>query len=200
MLKPIDKNKVLMEFQEKYVADKWTYKFLEVDEMYKSDKKAIEENLIKAFEEVCKKALEFQKDNSKGKIKYIYISLLRTKIFEYNGEYRIDLYDENWFLDKIETSINIDLNFIYIPLFDFIKELKTKKKEYGRTITDMDVENIMMDEVYKFQILAVEFLKSMVDKFITTPSYEAMKKDDAIKILAGEYIDEAEIIYTQKQV
>jgi len=200
MLKPIDKSKVLMEFQEKYVADKWTYKFLEVDEMYKSDKKAIEENLIKVFEEVCKKALEFQKDNSKGKIKYIYFSLLRTKIFEYSGEYRIDLYDENWFLDKIETSINIDLNFIYIPLFDFIKELKAKKKEYGRTITDMDVEDIMMDEVYKFHILAVEFLKSMVDKFITTPSYEVMKKADAIKILAGEYIDEAEMIYTQKQV
>lgn len=200
MLKPIDKNKVLMEFQEKYVADKWTYKFLEVDEMYKSDKKAIEENLIKVFEEVCKKALEFQKDNSKGKIKYIYFSLLRTKIFEYNGEYRIDLYDENWFMDKKETSINIDLNFIYVPLFDFIKELKARKKEYGRTVTDMDIENIMMDEVYKFHILAVEFLKSMVNKFITTPSYEVMEKADAIKILAGEYIDEAEIIYTQKQV
>lgn len=200
MLKPIDKNKVLMEFQEKYVADKWTYKFLEVDEMYKSDKKAIEENLIKVFEEACKKALEFQKDNSKGKIKYIYFSLLRTKIFEYNGEYRIDLYDENWFMDKKETSINIDLNFIYVPLFDFIKELKARKKEYGRTVTDMDIENIMMDEVYKFHILAVEFLKSMVNKFITTPSYEAMEKADAIKILAGEYIDEAEIIYTQKQV
>ena len=49
-----DKEKLLKEFQEKYVTDKWVYKFLEVDEMYKADKAAIEENLILAFEKVCK--------------------------------------------------------------------------------------------------------------------------------------------------
>lgn len=200
MLKQIDKNKVLSEFEEKYVTDKWVDKFFEVDEMYKADEAAIEENLIGAFEDVCKKAIEFQEKQLKGEIKYIYFSLLRTSILENNGEYRIDLYDENWFLDKAETSISIDLNFIYVPLFDFIKELKEKKKEYGRTITDMDIENIMLREVYKFHVLAIEFLKNMVRKFITAPAYEAMRKADDIKILAGEYMDEVEIIYPQKSM
>lgn len=136
-----DKEKLLKEFQEKYVTDKWVYKFLEVDEMYKADKAAIEENLILAFEKVCSQTITLQEKQVKGEIKYIYISLLRTSIFENKGEYRIDLYDENWFLDKEENSINIDLNFIYVPLFDFVKELKEKKKEYCRTITDMDIEH-----------------------------------------------------------
>ncbi len=200
MLKPIDKNKVLSEFEEKYVTDKWVDKFFEVDEMYKADEAAIEENLIGAFEEVCKKVIEFQEKQLKGEIKYIYFSLLRTSILENNGEYRIDLYDENWFLDKEENSINVDLNFIYVPLFDFIKELKEKKKEHGRTITDMDIENIMLREVYKFHVLAIEFLKNIVQKFITAPAYEVMRKADDIKILAGEYMDEVEIIYPQKSM
>lgn len=199
MLKQIDKYKVLSEFEEKYVTNQWPYKFLEVDEMYKSDKAAIEENLIETFEKACKKAIELQEKQLKGKIKYIYISLLRTSILENNGEYRIDLYDENWFLDKEETGINMDLNFIYVPLFDLIKELKEKKKEYGRTITDMDIENIMFKEVYKFHILAVEFLKNIVEKFVTTPAYEAMEKAEDIKILAGEYMDEVEMIYTKNK-
>ena len=147
---------------------------------------------------MCKKAIEIQEKNLKGEIKYIYFSLLRTSILENKGEYRIDLYDENWFLDKQETSINIDLNFVYVPLFDFINELKEKKHEYGRTITDMDIESIMLREILKFHILAVEFLRDIVKKFITIPSYENMKKSSDIKILAGEYMDEAEIIYPQK--
>ncbi len=198
MLKTVDKGKVLAEFQEKYVNDKWVYKFLEVDEIYKADKAAIEDNLIRTFEEVCKQAVALQEKRLKGEIKYIYFSLLRTSILENKGEYRIDLYDENWFLDKSDTSINMDLNFIYVPLFDFIKELKEKKTQYGRTITDMDIEDIMLREVYKFHVLTVEFLKNMVEKFITTSAYEAMEKADGIKILAGEYMDNAEIIYFQK--
>lgn len=196
MLKQVNKEELLTEFEEKYVTDKWIDKFLEVDEMYKSDKTAIEENLIKTFEEVCKQTIALQEKQLKGEIKYIYISLLRTSILENKGEYRIDLYDENWFLDKEEVSINIDLDFIYVPLFDFVKELKEKKKEYGRNITDMDIENIMLKEVYKFHVLAVELLKEIVKKFIETPSYKNMDKTTDIRILAGEYMDEAEIIYS----
>lgn len=200
MLIPIDKNKVLREFEEEYVTDKWVTKFLEVDEIYKADKAAIEENINLAFEDVCKQAIVLQEKQLKGEIKYIYISLLRTSILENKGEYRIDLYDENWFLDKEETSINIDLNFIYVPLFDFVKELKEKKNQYGRTITDMDIENIMLREVYKFHVLAVEFLKGLIESFIKISSYEEMKKAEDIRILAGEYMDEAEIIYPQQLV
>jgi len=200
MLKQIDKNKVLREFEEKYVTDKWVDKFLEVDEMYKGDKAAIEENLSLSFDKVCKQAIVFQGKQLKGEIKYIYISLLRTSILENKGEYRIDLYDENWFLDKEETNINIDLNFIYVPLFDFIKELKEKKKEYGRTITDMDIENIMLREVYKFHVLALEFLKGLIENFIKISSYEEMEKAEDIRILAGEYMDEAEIIYPENSI
>ena len=195
-----DKEKLIEEFEEKYVTDKWVDKFLEVDEMYKCDKAAIEENLISAFEEVCKQAIVLQEKQLKGEIKYIYISLLRTSILENKGEYRIDLYDENWFLDKEENSININLNFIYVPLFDFVKELKEKKSEYGRNITDMDIENIMLREVYKFHVLAVEFLKGLIENFIKISSYEKMKKAEDIRILAGEYMDEAEIIYPQQLV
>ena len=161
---------------------------------------SIEENLFLSFEEVCKKVREFQEKKLKGEIKYIYFSLLRTKILEYKGEYRVDLYDENWFLDKKETSVNVDLNFLYVPLFDFMRELKEKKNEHGRIITDMDIEHIMLGEVNKFHVLAVEFLKNIFEKFVTIPAYEAMGKANDIKILAGEYMDEAEIIYTQELI
>ncbi|MBU3175849.1 hypothetical protein KPL47_05650, partial [Clostridium estertheticum] len=135
-----NKEELLAEFYEKYVANRWINDFLKIDEIYKSDNDVIDGNLVSAFNEVCKQAICLQEKQLKGEIRYIYFSLLRTSILENKGEYRIDLYDENWFLDKQECFINIDLNFIFASTFKYMEELKEKKKEYGRSITDMDIE------------------------------------------------------------
>lgn len=63
----------------------------------------------------------------------------------------------------------------------------------------MDVENIIFKEIDKYHILAVEFLKELIEKFINTSSYEEMKKSEDVVILAGEYMDETEIIYSNNK-
>jgi len=194
-----NKEEILTEFQCKYVINAWINKFLEIDEAYKGNKCDIEENLVSIFNKICGQAIYLQEKQLKGEIKYIYFSLLRTSILENKGEYRIDFYDENWFLDKEECSINIDLSFIFNSIFKYKEELKEKKKEYGKNITDMDIENIILKEVDKYHILAVEFLKTMIEKFIETSSYKEMKKAEDIAILAGEYMDVTQIIYPEEE-
>jgi len=194
-----NKEEILTDFQCKYVINAWINKFLEIDETYKSNKCDIEENLVLTFDKICGQAICLQEKQSKGEIKYIYFSLLRTSILENKGEYRIDFYDENWLLDKEECSINIDLSFIFNSIFNYKEELKEKKKEYGKNITDMDIENIILKEIDKYHILAVEFLKTMIEKFIETSSYKGMKKAEDIAILAGEYMDVTQIIYPEEE-
>lgn len=196
MIIQVDKKKLLREFEEKYVVNRWTSEFNEIINKYESNRESIEEEIISKFDLVCKEAIALQEEQLKGKIRYIYLSLLRTSIFENKGQWRIDLYDPNWFLDKEECFINIDLNFIYDSLFSHMEELLEKKKKYGRNITDMDIENIKLKEANKYHILAFEFLKSLIEKFVKISSYENMKKTEDIKILAGEYMDEAKVIYS----
>ncbi|WP_252244582.1 MULTISPECIES: hypothetical protein [unclassified Clostridium] len=195
MIKYPDKDKILEEFKTKYVDNIWVDNFIRIDEFYRNNKEDIDSELIKRFDSVCEKCIDMQKNNLKGKVTYIYFSLLRTSIIEAKGEFRIDLYDENWFLDKQESSISIKLDFLYSSLFEMKSNLKSRKIEYGRTITDMDIEHIILDEADKYHILAVEFLKELVSKFIESDSYKEMKKSSNIKILAGELMDSSEIIY-----
>lgn len=190
-----NKGKFLQEFYLKYVHNKWMDEFMKVDEIYKNHKENIEANLISTFNEICRKCIELQEKNLKGNIKYIYFSLLRSSFLEYKGEYRVDLYDENWFLDKEECSINIDLSFVFRPVLEQIENLKEYKKEYRKNITDMDIESMMLIEVDKYNILAVGFLRNMVEKFMKTPSYVEMKKVEDIMVLVGEYMDVSTIIY-----
>lgn len=197
MIMESNKEEILREFQYKYVINTWINKFLEIDEAYKINKCDIDENLVSTFDEICGQAIYLQEKQLKGEIKYIYFSLLRTSILENKSEYRIDFYDENWFLDKEECSINIDLGFIFNSIFNYKEELTEKKKEYGKNITDMDIENIILKEIDKYHILAVEFLKTIIGKFIEASSYKEMKKAEDIAILAGEYMDATQIIYPE---
>ncbi|MBY6915842.1 hypothetical protein FDB42_16140 [Clostridium botulinum] len=195
MIKYQDEDKILEEFKTKYVDNIWVDNFIIIDEFYRNNKEDIDSELIKRFDSVCEECISMQNDNLKGQVTYIYFSLLRTSILEGKGEFRIDLYDENWFLDKQECSINIELDFLYSSLFELKSNLKSRKIEYGRTITDMDIEYIILDEADKYHILAVEFLKELVSKFIEIDSYKEMKKSSNIKIISGELMDSSEIIY-----
>lgn len=112
MIIKADKEKILKEFHEKYVLNRYKDEFTKIIEKYKTSREKIKENLTSKFNSVCKEAISLQEKELKGEIRYIYFSMLRTKILENKGEWRIDLYDEKWFLDKEECSINIDLEFI----------------------------------------------------------------------------------------
>ncbi|WP_297423990.1 hypothetical protein [Clostridium sp.] len=200
VFKPVNKDKNLVEFLEKNLVNKWVDEFLEIDKRYKNNIVFIEDELKSKFDSVCKLGSKFQEQEAKGEIKYIYFSLLRTSFFKNEWLWRIDLYDEKWFLDKTECSINISLDFIYNSFFQKIEELKEKKKEYGRSITDMDIEDVMIGEADKYHILATEFLKSIIDKLIKVPCYENLKKTEDVKIMAGEYIGASEVIYPKQDV
>lgn len=195
MIKYPDKSKVLEELKDKYVGNDWIDNFFCIDEFYRENQKEIDENLLEELRKSCKKCSDMQ-GNGKGKINYIYFSFLRTSIIQGKGEFRIDFYDEKWFLDNEECSLNIDLSFLYIKLFELKETLKDKKIFYGRVINDIDIEEIILDEADKYHILACEFLKDIItDKFLLLDEYKKIKKDNKIKIFIGEFMDYSEMIY-----
>lgn len=197
MIIKADKEKVLKEFEEKYIADRYLDEFKKIIEKYESEIERIKENVTLKFNSICEEAILLQKKELKGQIRYIYFSMLRTKILENKGQWRIDLYDEKWFLDKEECSIDIDLDFIYEPLFNHMKELSEKKKEYGRTIKEKDIKIIKQREANKYHGLALNIIKDMLEDFLECESYKEMQKTEDIVIMAGEYMDAAINIYSK---
>ena len=198
MIIQIDKEKVLKEFEEKYVHNRYITEFERIIEKYKTDRDIIKQNLTSKFNSICTEAILFQEKELKGEIRYIYFSMLRTKILENKGQWRIDFYDEKWFLDKEECSINIDLDFIYEPLFNHMKELLKKKKEYGRTIKEKDIQFIKLREANIYHSFALYVIKDMLQSFLECTAYKKLKKTEDIVIMAGEYMDNAIAIHSQK--
>lgn len=195
MIIQVDKEKVLDEFKRKYVEGRFYEESSKIYDDFENRKDIIKSTIISQFKDGCKKALELQNEGIKQNIKFIYISYLRTSIMDNKSTYRIDFFDNRWFMDKEECSIDLNMDFIYEPLFKHMEELNEKKSEYGRTITEMDIEKIKMKESEKYNKIALNILDGILEDFINTDEYQEMKKDEEIRVFAGEYMDKVMVLY-----
>lgn len=199
MIMQADKEKLLNEFEEKYVFNRCIGEAKKIVEEYKVNKSVIQENIILKFDLACKEAILLQKKELKGEIKYIYFSILRTSLLENRGEWRVDLYDQKWFLDKEECSIDIRFDFIYKRLFKHMEELLERKSEFGRNISEIDIDEIRLKEAEIYHFIAINIIKDLIGSLLECNSYKEMKKEEGISIRAGEFMDSTVLLYAEQQ-
>ena len=190
-----ESRKKVEKFYQDYIKNKWIEIFVELDKEYQKNLNVIINDVVRDFSKVCQRVIELQKRNEKEKVKYIYFSFLRTNILADNGDFRVDIYDENWFLDNKKCSGSIDMSFVFKYLFNFIEEIKKNSLENKISMSDIELEKIKLEESERYKILAIEYLKTIVLKMVEDEKYKQMIKDENIYIIAGEYMDECQLIY-----
>lgn len=196
----MNREEAIQDFMERYVIDRWQDEILAIDERYAKNKASIEKELTDAFVKVCHQAQLLQQQQRKGSIHYIYFSFLRTSILENKSIYRIDFYDENWFLDNEECCGHWDVDFIYHSLFQHMRELEEKRKAYARKVTAMDIEHFKLFEAFKYNMLVIEFIREQLPALLEQEAFKGVKCSEELHILAGEYMDQSEILYAGGEV
>lgn len=185
----MDRDTVLDKFLEEHVFDQWLDDLIPIGDALNERKEEIEHGLCQTVDTVWRQVSEHQEQGVKGAIHYVYISLLRTGIMENIPHYRIDAYDENWMMDKVECTALWRADFIFEPMFRRMKELEQTKKAYARKITSQDLDRIKQIEAVKYHLLAIEFMKSMVPALLSSSEYAQIAKSPKISWMAGEFRD-----------
>ncbi|CAH1226009.1 hypothetical protein PAECIP111893_05314 [Paenibacillus plantiphilus] len=187
----MDRDTVLDKFLEEHVFDQWLDDLIPIGDALNERKEEIEHGLSQTVDTVWRQVAEQQEQGVKGVIHYVYISLLRTGIMENIPHYRIDAYDENWMMDKVECTALWRADFIFEPLFRRMKELEQTKKAYARKITSQDLDRIKQIEAVKYHLLAIEFIKSMMPALLSSMEYSRIAKSPGISWMAGEFRDQS---------
>ncbi|RRJ63177.1 hypothetical protein EHV15_09780 [Paenibacillus oralis] len=186
-------------FLENHVLDRWQGDLETISETFIKNQDSIKAGFAGVMDAVCRKGAGFQDTGVKGEIQFIYLSLLRTSVKEHQADYRIDLYDERWFFDPVECSLNWQAEFIFAPLFQRMRELDQLKSSYARKVSSMDIERILQMEAERYHLVAIEFMRSMVPAVLDCEGYKLLAKKPNLCIFAGEYRDRSEVIYGQPE-
>jgi len=192
----MNRQAALDDFVERFVINQWMVDLPVIEAEYERRQEEIESAFLISFDEACKQAAIQQQAGRKGKAAYMYISLLRTHVMEGRAGYRIEVYDENWFMDRHDCSSVWEADFIFQPLFARMEALKGQLGPYARKVTAMDIDQMIQFELIPYHALTIELLKEMVPRLLPSSEwYERMVRSDALKIIGGEYRDTSELLY-----
>ncbi|ANY65231.1 hypothetical protein BBD42_01105 [Paenibacillus sp. BIHB 4019] len=194
MSQVMTREEALADFLERHVFDRWQEDVLLVNDIYEEHQEAIDAELAGAFEALCVQAAELQAAEKQGKLKYIYISYLRTSIMEGHCTYRLDAYDERWLMDASGCAVSWEPAFLFAPMFERVKLLEAERVAYARKVTLMDIDDICQLEAEKCHTLAIEFVRGQMEKLIQLEAFTALAKAEGWAIAMGEYRDQTEIL------
>ncbi|MGG4144654.1 hypothetical protein ABEW34_16190 [Paenibacillus algorifonticola] len=194
MSQVMTREEALADFLERHVFDRWQEDVLLVNDIYEEHQVEIDAELARAFEALCLRAAELQAAEKQGKLKYIYISYLRTSIMEGHCTYRMDAYDERWLMDASGCAVSWEPAFLFAPMFERVKQLEPERVAYARKVTLMDIDDIRQLEAEKCHTLAVEFVRGQMEKLIQLEAFTALEKAEGWAIAMGEYRDQTEIL------
>lgn len=165
---------------------------------YLQNCKSIDAVFIESFKEVFKKAIKLQQEEKKGDIEYILISFLRTHIMEDDYRFRIDLYDNSFFLDRVECSGYWDIHFIFQYIQEDMEFFKEMVSQYTYRVEEYEFDLFKKEYATGYSYVAYEYLAGSIEQILKMKEYQCVNKSEKIKIYFGEYMDKADIIYDQE--
>lgn len=186
---------LLEKFLEITMTEKFGQNLEELQKAYYQEKDKVDQSFLKSFTNVFEKAIYLQKSKYKGPIGFIVISFLRTSIIENNFEYRIDLYDNSFYLDKVECSGYWNANFFFQYLNNDVEILQMIIREYIGKVKQYELEFFKKEYAASYNLLVNEYIIHNITSVIKTEEYKMIVKDQNIKILSGEYMDKLNLIY-----
>ena len=151
--------------------------------------------ILRAVDDVFIQCLSAQKEERKGRVKYICISMLRVKLLSMEAVYRVDAYDANWYLDSSECFALWNTELLFKNFFDEITSIRTRLREMF--IEEHDFKKLINEFIPKIHGLAVRVATDAVPAIKALPSYEKMFKSAGLQIAIGEYQDRLVVLHEE---
>jgi hypothetical protein len=190
---------LMQEFIEKQTAN-----WLEEDVPFMQQKfperqSEITETLSTAISQLCREASQQQQAGGKGPAAYLCISFLRTDILEDCFQYRMDVYDENFYLDRNECTDCFEIDFVwqYFKVRMDQLEKAIHASIYRNKIRTRQLNAVKLAMAEQYHQVAMICTKLVIDEAVKTAEYRDLSKVPDFKIIMGEYKDKNMLLYQE---
>ncbi len=169
---------------------------LEID--FQVHKWTLKEAFISSFKKTCEEIKKLE-ETQEFKVGFLMYNLLRTQVMQHQYNYRIYVYDENWYLKDGIYIGELDVSFIYKYYEEMWQELLKCSKKYVLKIGVLDVEHIMLEQLQYFHKYVVGLMQFSLLDALEIEEYIALNKADVFQIQTGEFFEPCDPIHIEAQ-
>lgn len=149
------------------------------------------------IDEILKGVQKEQRREQKGAIQYLVVSFLRISLHQDNIIFRIEVFDDGFYLDRKEISRN------YFPSFlqkRYSEDLSGLYKDAGRKFIRLqEYELLWIKEQYThyYEAIVYRMIENLSRLIMWKVEESSISVTDDFKIIYGEFMDKAVILYTK---
>ncbi len=156
-------------------------------------------NLKYVIDEILKGAQKEQWREQKGDIQYLVVSFLRISLHQDNIKFRIEVFDDGFYMDRKEISRN------YFPSFlqkKYSEDLSRLYKDAGSKFVRLQgYELLWIKEQYThyYEAIVYRMIENLSRLIMRNVEESSISVTDDFKIIYGEFMDKAVILYTKEK-
>lgn len=156
---------------------------------YKNDEKEILGSLEDKTQEVFQKAERMQKSGARGSICTMSISYLQCSTLTGNYELRIDLYDQDFYLDSAECCTYWKPEFITRYLLKDVEYFKNAIRFKVPQIKTYEMQQFIDGYILNYVYLLEQFFRQILPRILskTKTLFQGVAEND-MTVVFGEYM------------
>lgn len=142
---------------------------------------------------------DMQKKHKKNEIKYFVCSFLRSDHYLGKLELYIQAMDEGFYLDEQETEIYYCPHFLQEAYLEDLNYLHKKTAEKFMRIQNYELLDINEEYIGFYYSVMYKMMESVSGLIMETIMGSSILIADGFKIIYGEYMDNATVLYTKER-
>jgi hypothetical protein len=214
----MDRTESLGHFEKNYVQGKIVEKILQAESHLLQHREELAAEFRESLRLICQKIQATQIEETLAQVGFINYSLLRSAILEKRPQYRIDVYNQDWYFSPnvdagLHTNANCDCQMlkhnrqlkpecsgeydgsrILRFLDELVVELEEPRKLYFDRVTIVDLEQIKLREAAKFNQLIISLADYALRRGESLADLAELTKAAEFEIRVGEYYDASEVV------
>lgn len=156
------------------------------------------ERLRNCIYECLKQADILQKQQKKGKLQYLVFSFMQYGIYLDNLEIRVDALDDSFYLDEQESEEYYHPAFLQERYIEDLDYLQKKAGEKYIRLQNYERMDIKKEYVHYYQSILFRMIESLTPMIMESIADSGVLMADGFKIIFGEYMDNAIVLYGEK--
>ncbi|GFI03486.1 hypothetical protein IMSAGC005_02323 [Lachnospiraceae bacterium] len=194
-----NRKKEIMQYIQKHMEEYFNSSCRQLQSYVEAHANEIWGDLGQAIDKVLKSVQEVQGERQKGALQYLIFSFLRSGLHQERLKFRIEAYDDNFYLDNRETAGS------YQPVFlqeRYAEDLSDLYKDAGSKFVRLQgYELLWIKEQYThyYEAIVYRMIENLSRLIMRNVEESSISVTDDFKIIYGEFMDKAVILYTKEK-
>lgn len=177
-----------LEKYKKEIAEQLAVDQMRIVEEYEMCKEDCIKKCKACIEELFKKCIEKQKGGEKDLIAFVGVHFLRTSARTGSLEYKIALYGEGLFQDKIEVSVYWEPPYLRKITEETLKKFSIMLKKECIRIASSDIKSFCEEYVYELMKFVPKEITECLKELCKSRDVLQLAYTEKIRFLMGEYM------------